>query len=108
MRSSLTGLLVMVLLLTSLQAQAQSLVMWQPAAHGPRVDQPDASSVRRWASSADYRWEPDVDRAIDHVFEPPSGVSLAVTQTREDVRDGFEPSYKPNSTLGAVELKIHW
>jgi hypothetical protein len=65
-------------------------------------------SERQWASSSEYRWEPDVDRAMDHVFKPPSGISLVVSQTREEVRDGFEHNYKPNSTLGAIELEIQW
>jgi len=65
-------------------------------------------SDRQWASSSEYRWKPDVDRAMDHVFRPPSGVNLFVTQTREEERDGFEHSYKPNATLGAIELEIHW
>lgn len=71
---------------------------------------PDAvrGSDRHWVSSGEYRWEPDVDRAMDHVFKPPSGVNLFVTQTREEVRDGFEHNYKPNSTLGAIELEIQW
>ena len=39
---------------------------------------------------------------------PPSGISLVVTQTREDARDGSELDYKPNSMLGVIGLKIHW
>jgi hypothetical protein len=71
---------------------------------------PDAvdGSDRQWASSSEYRWKADVNRAMDHVFKPPSGVNLFVTQTREEVRDGFEHNYKPNSTLGAIELEIQW
>jgi hypothetical protein len=71
---------------------------------------PDAvdGSDRHWASSSEYRWEPDVDRAMDQMFKPPSGVNLFVTQTREEVRDGIERNYQPNSTLGAIELEIKW
>jgi len=39
---------------------------------------------------------------------PPIGISLVVTQTREDVRDGSKLDYEPNSTLGTIELRIHW
>jgi hypothetical protein len=72
------------------------------------LDSPDASSVRRWRPSSEYRWEPDVSRAMEQAFMPPSGTSLVVTQTREDVRDGSKLDYKPNSTLGTIEFRIHW
>ncbi len=68
------------------------------------VDGPE----RQWLSGLEYRWKADVNRAMDHVFKPPSGINLFVTQTREEVRDGFEHNYKPNSTLGAIELEIQW
>ena len=68
------------------------------------VDGPE----RQWATGLEYRWKADVNRAMDHVFKPPSGINLFVTQTREEVRDGFEHNYKPNSTLGAIELEIQW
>ena len=63
---------------------------------------------RQWTSGLEYRWKADVNRAMDHAFKPPSGINLFVTQTREEVRDGFEHNYKPNSTLGAIELQIQW
>ena len=63
---------------------------------------------RQWASGIEYRWKADVNRAMDHVFKPPGGINLFVTQTREEVRDGFEHNYKPNSTLGAIEREIQW
>jgi len=72
------------------------------------LDSPDASSVRRWRPSSEYRWEPDVSRAMEQAFMPPIGISLVVTQTREDVRDGSKLDYEPNSTLGTIELRIHW
>jgi len=72
------------------------------------LDSPDASSVRRWRPSSEYRWKPDVSRAMEQAFMPPSGISLVVTQTREDVRDGSELDNKPNSTLAAIELKIQY
>jgi hypothetical protein len=45
---------------------------------------------------------------MEQAFMPPSGISLVVTQTREDVRDGSELDNKPNSTLAAIELKIQY
>jgi len=45
---------------------------------------------------------------MEQAFMPPSGISLVVTQTHEDARDGSKLDYKPNSTLGTIELKIHW
>ena len=60
-----------------------------------------------WASGLDYRWKADLDRAVDHVFKPPRTVNVHVTQTHEDERNGSEFSYKPNSTLGAIEFVIH-
>ena len=63
---------------------------------------------QQWASSMEDRWKPDVNRAMDHVFKPPSGINLFVTQTREEDRDDFEHNYKPNSTLGAIEIEIQW
>ena len=134
----LSGLLVVALLLLSLPAQACGLVMREGLAGELSVSgvddawkcsvpslslrafnfdrkvtsfgSPDVAGgpERQWASGLEYRWKADVNRAMDRVFEPPSGVDLFVTQTREEVRDGFEHNYKPNSTLGAVELEIKW
>ena len=73
-------------------------------------DSPDTvgGPERQWASGLEYRWKADVNRAMDHVFKPPSGINLFVTQTREEDRDDFEHNYKPNSTLGAIEIEIQW
>lgn len=71
------------------------------------MDSSELGSDRRWTSSAEYRWNADVNRTMDHVFRPPNAIKVFVTQTREDVHDGFEHNYEPNSTLGAIELKIH-
>jgi len=62
----------------------------------------------QWESSMENRWKADVNRAMDNAFKPPSDLYLFVTQTREEVRDGFEHNYKPNSTLGAIEVEIQW
>lgn len=104
----LPSFLFIALLLSTIPAQASSLVLRQTGDDGLSVNQYAAGSNRHRVSSTEYQWEPDVDRAIDRVFKPPRGISLIVTQSREDVRDRFGPDYKPNSTLGTVELKVHW
>src|SRR5690242_17827042 len=34
-----------------------------------------AGPERQWASGMENRWKADVNRAMDHVFKPPSGIN---------------------------------
>ena len=61
---------------------------------------------QNWALSLQNRWQADVNHFMEHAVLPTGGVKLHVTQTSEDVPAGSEPEYRPNSTLGAIELVI--
>ncbi len=68
-------------------------------------DSPNADD--RWASGATYQWNVGLNRAVDHLFEPPANVNVYATQTGEDLRGHYESTNSPNTTLAAFEVVIH-
>ena len=88
----------------------RSFTFPSPSQPDMALDSPRAElrSDQLWALSVENRWKADANLSMEQMFKPPNGVSLFVTQTTEDMRGGgIESKYKPNSTLGAIELVIH-
>jgi len=63
------------------------------------------SADPRWSSAdASDRENANANAAVNHLFAPPNGMSLFVTQTNNDRPSGAS---EPNATLAAVQLLIH-
>jgi len=63
------------------------------------------SADGRWLSAdASDRENANANAAVNHLFAPPNGMSLFVTQTNNERPRG---AGEPNATLAAVQLLIH-
>jgi hypothetical protein len=61
----------------------------------------------RWASGATSHWNAGMNRAVDHLVNPPEHVGVYATQTGDDLRGHFEGTNSPNETVAAFEVVIH-
>ena len=60
-----------------------------------------------WASGATSHWNAGMNRAVDHLFEPPKYVNVYATQTGDDLHGHYEGANSPNKTFAAFEVVIH-
>ena len=66
---------------------------------------PEPSAEPRWLSAdANDQENANANAAVNHLFAPPNGMSLFVTQTNND---GLRGASQSNATLAAVQLLIH-